>query len=156
MRTARSLTVSHCKEKNWKKSRTPPPKLRTPPEKNHACPPKKLCTPPPEKITHAPPKIMHATPLKKSRTPPPDNHAHHPPMWTEFLTHAYENITLPQTSFAGGNKCLYDRAKDKNYGYEAKVRNQPFLSHLFVAAFFILPVVVALGVASANSASVKS
>ena len=22
--------------------------------------------------------------------------------WTEFLTHAYENITLPQTSFAGG------------------------------------------------------
>ena len=24
-----------------------------------------------------------------------------PPLWTEFLTHAYENITLPQTSFAG-------------------------------------------------------
>ena len=23
--------------------------------------------------------------------------------WTEFLTHAAENITLPQTSFAGGN-----------------------------------------------------
>ena len=27
-----------------------------------------------------------------------------PPLRTEFLTHAYENITLPQTSFAGGNK----------------------------------------------------
>ena len=26
------------------------------------------------------------------------------PLWTEFLTHAYENITLPQTSFAGGNE----------------------------------------------------
>ena len=25
------------------------------------------------------------------------------PPWTEFLTHAYENITLPQTSFAGCN-----------------------------------------------------
>ena len=25
------------------------------------------------------------------------------PPWTEFLTHASENITLPQTSFAGGN-----------------------------------------------------
>ena len=25
-------------------------------------------------------------------------------LWTEFLTHAYENITLPQTMFAGGNK----------------------------------------------------
>ena len=27
-----------------------------------------------------------------------------PPLWTEFLTHAAENITLPETSFAGGNK----------------------------------------------------
>ena len=26
-----------------------------------------------------------------------------PPLWTEFLTHATENITLPQTLFAGGN-----------------------------------------------------
>ena len=26
-----------------------------------------------------------------------------PSLWTEFLTHACENITLPQTSFAGGN-----------------------------------------------------
>ena len=25
-----------------------------------------------------------------------------PPPWTEFLTHTTENITLPQTSFAGG------------------------------------------------------
>ena len=25
------------------------------------------------------------------------------PLWTEFLTHACENITLPKTSFAGGN-----------------------------------------------------
>ena len=29
--------------------------------------------------------------------PPP------PPPWIEFVTHATENITLPQTSFAGGN-----------------------------------------------------
>ena len=26
-----------------------------------------------------------------------------PPLWTEFLTHTTENITLTQTSFAGGN-----------------------------------------------------
>ena len=26
-----------------------------------------------------------------------------PPLWTEFLTHASENIILPKTSFAGGN-----------------------------------------------------
>ena len=29
-----------------------------------------------------------------------------PPLWTEFWTHASENITLPQTSFAGGNYTL--------------------------------------------------
>ena len=27
-----------------------------------------------------------------------------PPPWTEGMTHACENITLPQTSFADGNK----------------------------------------------------
>ena len=26
-----------------------------------------------------------------------------PPLWTEGMTHACENITLPQTSFVGGN-----------------------------------------------------
>ena len=30
-----------------------------------------------------------------------------PPLWTEFLTQASENITLPQNSFAGGNKHDY-------------------------------------------------
>ena len=36
----------------------------------------------------------------------------HPPLgpgtppWTETLTHATENITLPQTSFEGGNNDL--------------------------------------------------
>ena len=30
---------------------------------------------------------------------------YHPP-WTEFLKHASVNITLPQTSFAGGNKSI--------------------------------------------------
>ena len=29
------------------------------------------------------------------------------PPWTEFLTHATENITLPQTSFAGGKNIWY-------------------------------------------------
>ena len=28
------------------------------------------------------------------------------PPWREFFTHAAENITLPQTSFAGGNDAL--------------------------------------------------
>ena len=35
-----------------------------------------------------------------------------PPLWTEFLTHASENITLSQTSFAGGKNCLcFDQKK---------------------------------------------
>ena len=34
-----------------------------------------------------------------------------PPPWTEFLTHASENITLPQTSFAGGKKRRHMNSK---------------------------------------------
>ena len=30
-----------------------------------------------------------------------------PPPWTDLLTHATENITLPKTSFAGGNHVCY-------------------------------------------------
>ena len=47
---------------------------------------------PPSQARHPPPD--QAPP--RDQTPPPDQA-------TEFLTHAYENITLPQTSFAGGN-----------------------------------------------------
>ena len=36
-----------------------------------------------------------------------------PPLWTEFLTHAYENITLPQTSFAGGKNKDDDECEGK-------------------------------------------
>ena len=28
-------------------------------------------------------------------------------LWTEFLTHASENIALPQTSFVGGKSNMY-------------------------------------------------
>ena len=31
------------------------------------------------------------------------------PPWTEFLTHATENITLPQTSFAGGKNSMWEK-----------------------------------------------
>ena len=37
-----------------------------------------------------------------------------PPPWTEFLTHASENITLPQTSFAGGKKVKIPRQSNPN------------------------------------------
>ena len=30
------------------------------------------------------------------------------PMWTEFLTHAYGNITFPQLFFADGKKLIYE------------------------------------------------
>ena len=40
----------------------------------------------------------------------PARHAGIPPLqWTEFLTHASENITLPQTSFAGRKNANYFR-----------------------------------------------
>ena len=43
-------------------------------------------------------------PPERSQAPPGSRHAH---PWTEFLTHACKNITLPQASFAGGNKILW-------------------------------------------------
>ena len=49
----------------------------------HACPP------------------CHTCPLPC--TPPPHMYPP-PPPWTEFLTHACENITLPQTTVADGNE----------------------------------------------------
>ena len=83
MRTARSLTdrISWYQAGGACVPHMPPqpympPRPCMPP--GHACPP----------AMHAPQPCM------------PPSHA--PPLWTEFLTHASENITLPQTSFAGG------------------------------------------------------
>ena len=75
MRTARSLTVSRST-------------CHAPP--HHACPP----------VMHAP---CHACPLPHTAPLPcmPPYHAFPPlprtppPLWTEFLTHGSENITLP-------------------------------------------------------------
>ena len=78
MRTARSLTVSHCIRKNWK---------------NHARPPNKMTHAPPNKTMHAP-QSNHACRLGATMHAPPVNR----------MTNWCKNITLPQTSFAGGNK----------------------------------------------------
>ena len=81
MRTARSLTVS--------------------PSICHACPlpcmpPSHACPP----ATHAPPAMHAPLPdIPPSHTCPPATHTPlpcTPPPWTEFVTHASENITLPQ------------------------------------------------------------
>ena len=48
-------------------------------------------------LTYMPP--CHTCPLPRT----PLFHTCPPPTWTEGMTHACENITLPQTSFAGGN-----------------------------------------------------
>ena len=96
---------------------------------NHACPqqphmhPPQPCMPPSNHECPLPPS-NHTCPLQQPCTPPSANHAYppqpcmppsnhtlqphpttmHVPPWTEFLTYASENITLPQTSFAGGKK----------------------------------------------------
>ena len=44
----------------------------------------------------------------------PSMHWGRPPLWTEFLTHTTENITLPQTSFAGGNYQITSLNLSKN------------------------------------------
>ena len=69
----------------------PPEQPHMPPQSNHACPPEQPHMPPwnnhacpPRATTHAPPQ--------QPRTPPVNR-----------MTNWYKNITLLQTSFAGGN-----------------------------------------------------
>ena len=45
----------------------------------------------------------------------------HPSRWTEFLTHATENITLPQTSFAGGNKIIAKKTENADRRSKQKI-----------------------------------
>ena len=69
-----------------------------------ACPPSHMpslpCMPPPPRmpsLPHMPPPATHAPPAM--HTPPPHMSllpSMPPPPWTEFLTHACENITFPQ------------------------------------------------------------
>ena len=70
-----------------------PTTMHTQPTTTHAsqpCTPPQPCMPTPATM-HTPLTTMHA---------PPRNHAH-PPM--NRMTNRCKNITLPQTSFAGGN-----------------------------------------------------
>ena len=68
----------------------------------HACPPAMHASPPHACLPAMYAPAMHAplpcTPTATHTSPchahPPAVHA--PPPWTEFLTHASENITLPQ------------------------------------------------------------
>ena len=62
-------------------------------------------TPFPPEQTPPRPGIPPGEPPPRSRSPRPGtprdqaSPQRRPPLWTEFLTHASENITLPQTSF---------------------------------------------------------
>ena len=138
MRTARSLTVSHCIWKNWKNHTCPPNNtmhappnktMHTPQIKPHMAPPEQPCMPPqeqphnppeqpcmpPPEQPHMPPRgTMHTAPPRSNHACPPSNHAcppwatthaprattHAPPV--NRMTNWCKNITLPQTSFAGG------------------------------------------------------
>ena len=112
------------------------PKQPHMPPSNHACPPTTMhaplqpCTSPqqpcmpspqPHPHSHACPPGNHAHPPQPHNPPPqpcmPPNHAYPPqprmPPWqscmppsVDRMTHTRKNITLPQTSFAGGNNLM--------------------------------------------------
>ena len=58
-------------------------------------------------LWHVCPSATHNPPTTTTTRAPPAMPTSPPPcrphLWTEWLTHASENITLPQTSFATGN-----------------------------------------------------
>ena len=66
-------------------------------------PPKQAQTPPDTPRDQAPTWNWHTSPPEQAPPGPDTPPEQEPPLWTEFLTHSCKNITLPQTSFAGGN-----------------------------------------------------
>ena len=74
----------------------PPGSSHAPPQSNHACPP--------GATMHVPPQEPH-TPRSNHTCPPPRKN-HTPPM--NRMTNWCKNITIPQTSFAGGNNNFSD------------------------------------------------
>ena len=131
MRTARSLTVSpylvvsHACPLREQPHMLPPGSSHAHPQSNHACPLSNHTCPP--KATMHAPQSNHTPPgattllLEQPRMPPRSNHAspratmHAPPNNqttpgsyhgrppVHRITNMGKNITLPQTSFSGGN-----------------------------------------------------
>ena len=85
MRTARSLTVSHCIQKNWKNHAHPPRATM------HASPWEQPCMPP-QATMHAPPATMH-TPPEQPCMPPQSNHAC--PPWKQPCMPPWSNHARP-------------------------------------------------------------
>ena len=90
----------------------PPPRatMHSPQEQPHTPPPEQPRMPPWSNHAHYLGATMHA-PLEQPHTPPRSNHTcppgsnHvHPPV--NRMTNRCKNITLPQTSFAGGDKYI--------------------------------------------------
>ena len=77
-----------------------PKQQRMPSWRNHAHPQEQPHTPPEQPCM--PPDPPAHTRAPQLPLPPQSNHTHpqgattHAPLWTELLTHASENITLPQ------------------------------------------------------------
>ena len=62
---------------------------------------------------HTPPR-PGVSPGTRHPSPRPDTPGTRPPpLWTETLTHATQNITLPQTLFASGNKYVQSFRSDR-------------------------------------------
>ena len=141
MRTARSLTVSHhipyMPPTTHKPPQPcmPPTTMHTPPQPcmppiimhapcNHACPPttthaprNHTCPPPQPHILPQQPCL----PLRNHACPPTTMHA--PPV--NRMTNRCKNITLPQTSFAGGKNTRMPHA-DKLRIWTLTSRNQKY------------------------------
>ena len=90
--------------------RMPPEQAcRPPPEQPCMSPPEQACMPPQSNNAHppgatTPPGSNHACPLSNHAHPPPGSNHAHPPV--NRMTNWCKNITLPQTSFAGGNEII--------------------------------------------------
>ena len=108
MRTTGSLTVSlylaisHAPPLE-QPHMSPPEQPRMPPRSNHT-PPRATMHTPLGATMHAPPEQPCTPPQDQPCMPPPGATMH--PHSVNRMTNMCKNITLPQTSFAGGKKLL--------------------------------------------------
>ena len=119
MRTARSLIVS--------------PYLVV----SHTCPPgSNHMHAPPGATTHAPPGATTHAPWSNHAHPPGSNHAcppgattHDPPV--NRMTNRCKNITLPQTSFAGGKNQSCSTCPETHFGFRIFEIQRNFINRKF-------------------------
>ena len=119
MRTARSLIVSPYLVVSH----------ACPPGSNHMHAPPEQPRMPPQEQPHMPPGATMHTPPRSNDACPPGATTHDPPV--NRMTNRCKNITLPQTSFAGGKNQSCSTCPKTHFGFRIFEIQRNFINRNF-------------------------